>query len=179
MPCSCWVRQPVYILWYLAVALYHWCAHKFYLHMTMSCGSQQNLRIAHAWHSALYLITVLTIQKATIYPLISWSLKTFPTKSFILSDPLTLHSSHHNSHFSSCSAVCPAFSLHLFNLIVFSLCVLLTHHSYHQLNFRSLNSSCTVSHLHYLLRLLTVTLICLKGAAAIVSDRLKKTGSEQ
>ena len=80
-PRGCRVRRPVYILCYLAVALYHWCAHKFYLHMTMSCGSQQSCRIAHTWHSALYLITVLTIWKASNnLPSQLQILKTFPTK---------------------------------------------------------------------------------------------------
>ena len=108
----------------------------------MSCGSQWNLRIACTWHSALYLITVLTIQKATSLPSqLQVFKKTFPTKSFILSDPLTPHSPRHNSCLISHSAVCPALPPGLFNLIVFSLRVLLTHCSYRQLNFRSSNSS--------------------------------------
>ena len=38
--CAVWLSSQA-ASWYLAVALYHWCAHKFYLHMTMSCGSQR------------------------------------------------------------------------------------------------------------------------------------------
>ena len=108
----------------------------------MSCGSRRNLHVARAWHSALYLITVLTIRKTTSLPSqLQVFKKTFPTKSFILSDPLTPHSPHHNSCLTSYSAVRPALPPHLFNLIVFSLRVLLTHRSYRQLNFHSSNSS--------------------------------------
>ena len=106
----------------------------------MSCSSQRNLCVARAWHSTLYLITVLTIRKATSYPLDSKFLKPFQTKSFILSNLLTPHSPHHNSRLASYSAVHPALPPCLFNLIVFSLRVLLTHRSYRQLNFRSSNS---------------------------------------
>ena len=160
MPCGCWVRQPVYILCYLAIALYCWCTHKFYLHMTMSCGSWWNRRIACAWHSVLYLIAVLTIQKeSNNLPSRLQVLKTFSTTSigFILSDPLTPHFTLLSSHLTLCT-VCPVLSLHPFNLIKFSLCILLTYHSCHQLNFHSLDSLCIVPHLHYLLRLLTVVL---------------------
>ena len=89
----------------------------------------------------MYLITVLTIRKTTSLPSqLQVFKKTFPTKSFILSNPLTLHSPRHNSRLASYSAVHPALPPHLFNLIVFSLCVLLTHRSYRQLNFHSSNS---------------------------------------
>ena len=77
---------------HLAIALYHWCAHKFYLHMTMSCSSWQNRHVACAWHSILYLIAVLTIWKASNnLPSQLQVLKAFLTNSisFILSNPLT------------------------------------------------------------------------------------------
>ena len=62
----------------------------FYLQMTMSCSSWQNCCIACAWHSVLYLVPVLTVQKASsILPL------NFKSKSLSLK-ALT------SSHFAYC-----------------------------------------------------------------------------
>ena len=101
---------------YSAVALYHWCAHKFYLHMTMSCSSWWNHHIAHVWHSVLYLTAVLTIQKASNnLPSQLQVLKTFLTISisFALSDSLTpcfaFLSSRLALHFTQPSSHCASF----------------------------------------------------------------------
>ena len=54
--------------------------------------------------------------------------------------PHALHSSHHISHFTLCSPVHPALSLHPFDLVVFLFCLSHTYRSCRQLNFHSLSS---------------------------------------
>ena len=135
---------------------------QFYLQMAMSCSSQQNCRVAHAWHSVLYLNTVLTIWKeSNSFPsqlqVLKTSLKT--SISFILSVPLTSHFALLLPHFVQCNAVHPALSLCPFDFIVFSFHLPRTYHSCHLLNLHSLSSSCIILHFCYLLlRLLAVTL---------------------
>ena len=90
----------------------------FYLQMTMSCGAQQNCHDSHAWHSVLYLITVLTIWKASrSFPLSSklkasfwksWQALSSPTHL-----PCTLYSTCCTLHFTSRNTVHSALFLHL------------------------------------------------------------------
>ena len=149
---------------YLAIALYHWCAHKFYLHMTMSCGSWWNHHVAHTWHSVLCLITVLTIQKASNnLPSQHQVLKTFLKTliSFVLSDPLTSHFIllllHLTLHFSQPSSP-STLSLPLWLSSILALPPLYLLFCC-WLNFCSLCSLHIVPHLYYLfLRLLAVML---------------------
>ena len=141
----------------------------FYLQMTMSCGSWWNLHIAHVWHSILYLIPVLTIQKeSSILPL-NFKSKSLPLKtstSFVFSNPLALHFvllllhfAPHTFHLTLHNTVHPVLSLCPFDYVVFSFCLLHTYCFCHLLNLHSLSSLHIILHFcYFLLRLLAVML---------------------
>ena len=121
--CTVWLLSQVACLYSLLIScgtspLMH--TH-FYLQMTMSCGSRRNCCIAHMWHSILYLIPVLTIQKASSILPLNFKSKSLPLKtstSFVFSNPLALHFvlllphfTPHTSHHALCNTVHPVLSL--------------------------------------------------------------------
>ena len=121
------------------------------------------------WHSILYLIPVLTIQKASsILPLNfkSKSLSLNTSTSFVFSNLLALHfvllSPHfapHTSHLALCNAVRLVLSLCPFDCVVFLFCLLHTYCFCHLLNLHSLSSLHILPHFcYFLLRLFAVTL---------------------
>ena len=89
----------------------------FYLQMTMSCRSQQFHHDAHAHHSILYLITVLTIQKTSRSFPLSSKLKALSEN---LDKLLLLQPAHlmlHTLHFALCTSL---FASHIaFHLMLF------------------------------------------------------------
>ena len=115
---------------------------QFYLQMTMSCGSWQNCHIAHTWHSILYLITVLTVQKASnsfptqlqVWKSLSENLDKFcPLQSACLAlcTLLTV------LHTSPCATQFTLHSPFAFDCVVFSFHLLHTYHCCHLLNLGS------------------------------------------
>ena len=82
---------------------------QFYLQITMPCGSWWNCHVACVWHSILYLITVLTIWKASIsFPsrLQVWKPLWKTSISFVLSDLLASHFVLLSPSFTLCFVQC-------------------------------------------------------------------------